>query len=227
MFALPSCVSVDALARLWRLVCVCLHFVNWLLLIDLAHGRLILVLIDRSLFSDISSSIAYIGNGIVARWGRCTIYRYLFGTPFLSMVSVCCWTVIVRYEPCALGSNLLNVSLSVGFALYVRIGSGVPCQQILFFCFDYRCFPHAFAVIVLLSLLRLGPSTANLFSHARQYCQWRIRNIRGDTLPDRSGAITYGKSNVVATGECLDSFNLYDEKPLHRWTCVLYMCVSA
>lgn len=44
----------------------------------------------------------------------------------------------------------------------------------------------------------------------------RLRDIRGKTLPDESGGIADGKSNVVALDRCLDTTKLYGDTPVDR-----------
>lgn len=46
--------------------------------------------------------------------------------------------------------------------------------------------------------------------------------MRGATVPDKSEGIANGKSNVVILGRCADSVKLNMERPMDRWSYVLY-----
>lgn len=56
-----------------------------------------------------------------------SVARYIqivFRTPFSSIISVCCCTLIMQYGPSALGINLSYVGLSIVFKLFVLTTSG-------------------------------------------------------------------------------------------------------
>lgn len=89
-------------------------------------------------------------------------------TPFLSMVSVCCQTLTVRYDPAALGSNLLFVGSSVVSRLF---NFNVSCSLFTMTgsFFQFRCLSYAFVGIVLLWPLSCGWSTVNFFSQNKHF----------------------------------------------------------
>lgn len=88
----------------------------------------------------------------------------VFSTPFSLMVSVYCWTLIMRYGQFSLGSNLSFFSLTVASELFVAIASGLSTYP-FFVCFEYRYVTYALLVIVLVSLLRRSQLTVNLFCY--------------------------------------------------------------
>lgn len=102
IFRLARFVRVDAPARRWCCVCICIVRLTPLALCNFALGRLIFVLDDGALAPDGVTFLANISVCIV--WQGVSVARMMdivFGTLFSSMVNVSYWSLLMHYGPCA------------------------------------------------------------------------------------------------------------------------------
>lgn len=144
--------------------------------------------------------LAYTGARVIKSCVRCRSMKSIFGTTFSSIVSVCCWMLMIPNFPSAILVVLLYASLSVALEFLSIPVSGGLSPKTLSFVLKSGCsrrrlllsnlYPFCVAVTRLLtfSLMRSSLSSE------------RLRHMRGETSPYKYDGIASEMSNVAAPG---------------------------
>lgn len=181
-FSFSSAIGwLSLLSESYRMRCVTFYWDAWWFLLKIAFSP------DIAFRYLPALAFVWLGRAGVA-WS----IDIFFGTPFLSMDSVCYLTLVMRIGPCALDINFLCEDL-VLFSELISFSAcgGLPTDIHFWIWKPGICV--LFKVLVLSLLLRRGPPVS-IFPLMRVTLDRRwVHNMRGDILPDDSDDIAYWK----------------------------------
>lgn len=150
----------------------------------------------------------------------------MLGMPLLSMFSVCCCTLVMRYGSSVHRINLFNVDLSFVSEFFILTPSGAlstkPRTFALITSVLRMCLSWSYFYRILATIWGLSASSLESVELGKK----RLQNMRSDTLQDKSEGAANGRSNVIAFGRCFQTIEVNVDTSLHQWNYGLHTHVS-
>lgn len=165
--------------------------------------------------SSLTPAAVLVGETATAR-----LIDIVFGTRFFTMVSECCWILVLWNDPCDIGISVFYVGSSVSFKLLTLPGSGGLSTN------TSSVFMKTGVSRTLLSKLslyfffvtvnRLSTNGLNVGGRWSSnikaiVAKTELRNMWGDTLLGKSRKIADEESNAIAPAGCLSRNKLNAE----------------